>query len=133
VLGVLLVLETATYASLTVFALVAAAIGYAARDKGGFGDIAAVLSVIVALIAVVLALLTFATWMSLRRGNPAALPLTIVAHAVPAVGLLLLRSSRGTLLGLTLAWTVVAVLGIALAVVPQTRRWLARPAQQAST
>jgi hypothetical protein len=125
VLGVLLILEMATFAGLVVLASLTAVIGYAARNQGGgFGDIAAVLSSVVAVIGVVLGVLTFLAWRALRSRRRATVALTIAVHVVPVVGLLLVRSSIGTLLGLTWAWAAVAVLGVGLVLAPPTRAWL---------
>jgi len=124
-LSLMLVLELATYTCLVVLALISAAIGYAARNKGGFGDLAAVLSLVVAGCSLAFAGLAVAGWLALRARRPVAVVLGLAVHVLPLVLMAVAVRSVGTLLGLSVVWSVVAFAGILLALLPSTRAWLA--------
>jgi len=124
-LSLMLVLELATYVCLAVLALIAAAIGYAARNKGGFGDLAAVLSLVVAVCSLAFGGLALLGWLALRARRPIAVVLGLAVHLLPLVLLALVVRSVGTLLGFSLVWSLVALAGTLLVVLPATRAWLA--------
>ncbi len=123
-LSVILILELAVYACLTVLALISAGIGYAARDRGGFGDLAAVLSLIVAGCSAAFAGLAVASWLTLRTRRPVAVALGVALHVLPVVLLALAARSVGTLGGTSVVWAILAAAALVLVLWPATRAWL---------
>jgi hypothetical protein len=122
---VLVVVETVLLALVTVLAVASAGIGFAARDQGGLGDVAALLSALAAVVSAGLVVLAVLTLRAVRRRARALQPLSAALHVLP-VALLGSAATSGVpaLQRLAVLWALVAVVGLAETYWPSTTRWL---------
>ncbi len=124
-LTVLVTVEAVLLVVVTVLAVASAGIGLAARDEGGLGDVAAMLSLVAALAAGALVVLAVLVLRALRYRRRALQPLSGVFHVLP-VALLGSAALTGVpaLERLAVFWGIVAAIGLAETFWPSTTAWL---------
>jgi hypothetical protein len=120
----LLGLQGATAICLAALSLISALALWLNRSRGEFADLAALVSALLAAVALLAAALAVLGWLALRRRGRVAVPLTLALHALPLLVVLGLTPVRGIVAPALLAALLWAALGAGLALAAATRTWL---------